>query len=157
MMHTISGLLPKQDAVAAAAAETEETKEDSELVPTANGALAHATTGRPGVDLFYHLARGQSRERTQQLFAAAWKSSPEDALRIVLQARDIRDGKGERDVVFMCLLWMRTHKPRTYLGLLPHVLRFGSYHDLVRRGNTRAHVASLRALISPFHPARKRA
>jgi len=98
---------------------------------TANGAVTHANTKSPCLDLFYHAARGYSREDMISAMELAWKENPERTLQVLCHARDAHgDGKGERLVVYYGLMWLRAHKPRTYLANILTFLRLGYFKDL---------------------------
>lgn len=99
---------------------------------TANMAATFSSSNSPTLDLFFHLVRGFPSEDVQRELAAAWKEDPDTALRILLHARDCHGaGKGEKLVVRHALLWLRQHKPRTYLANLLEFLRHGYLKDLV--------------------------
>lgn len=100
---------------------------------TANGAPSFASTKSPVLDLFYHLARGYPRESVRHDLSQAWMENPENALRVLAHARDChgRDGKGERLVALYGLVWLREHKPKTYLLNLMSFLRHGYFKDLL--------------------------
>jgi len=124
----------KTEAAAAAAASSSNPfvagMDAAPTAQTANGAASFASTQSPCLDLFYHLARGYSREDTRTALAGAWAADPELALKVLCHARDARKGKGERLVVYHALLWLRAKKPRSYLHNLLTFLRLGYFKDL---------------------------
>lgn len=67
-----------------------------------------------------------------QLLEDSWNISPENTVQILLNARNIRGGKGEKCVVFQGLLWLRANKPGTYLLNLAEFLRVGCFKDLLQ-------------------------
>jgi hypothetical protein len=97
---------------------------------TANGAASLATTKAPCLDLFYHLARGYSKEAIESALPICWNENPETTLQVLLHARDChsvkgKGGKGERLVVYYALIWLRINRPRSYLANLITFLRVG--------------------------------
>ena len=67
---------------------------------TQNGALTYSTSGNACVDLFSKVGtlRKKPTNEILAMFVAAFKDSPEVALRILAYARDIRGGLGEKKV-----------------------------------------------------------
>ena len=63
--------------------------------------------------------------------ALAWHDEPELAVTIVQLTRDCRRGKGEKLVARHALLWLRRHKPRTYLANLLAFVQLGCFKDLL--------------------------
>jgi Mg-chelatase subunit ChlD len=106
-----------------------ESKAESDAL-TANGANTYSTSKSAIVDLFFALARGCTKDRVRDLMDAAWFESPLETCLLLLQARDCRDGKGERLVVYFAMLWLREKKPLVYQQLLPLCVQVGSFADL---------------------------
>ena len=53
-----------------------------------------------------------------------------DLFVMAFQTRDIRGGKGERDLFYSMFLWLAGRYPVEIIGLLPFVAHYGSYLDL---------------------------
>jgi hypothetical protein len=99
---------------------------------TANGAASLATTKAPVLDLFYHMARGYTRADTHAAMKLAWSESAERTLQVLCHARDCHgEGKGERLISYHALLWLRMHKPRTYIANLLTFLGHGYFKDIL--------------------------
>lgn len=81
---------------------------------------------------FYGMVRGVDRDTLHTLLSESWSSNPELTLQILMQARDARDGKGEKSIVHEALMWLRQNKPMTYLGNLVEFLRLGYFKDLLQ-------------------------
>lgn len=81
------------------------------LTKNEKGALSHATTGDPRVDLFYKTVRGLDKERLEMYLEASWRKDPLDTLKIIFFTRDTRGkGKGEKKLFYDAYEWlMRTH------------------------------------------------
>jgi hypothetical protein len=99
---------------------------------TENGAPAHTTTDNACVDLFAAGVRGSPEEKVWSLFAAAWLQDKTLALSILLNCRDCRDGKGEKQVSYFMALWVRKNHPKTYLLILEELVNHGCYKDLCK-------------------------
>lgn len=99
---------------------------------TEKKAPAFSTTKSACLDLFFGtLVRDADRLRVDAGVETAWKESPETLVKILLHCRDARSGKGEKTVSHYGLLWLREHKPLTYLSNLQHLLSYGCYKDLL--------------------------
>ena len=99
---------------------------------TANRDPAYKSSGDLRIDLFYNgTVRGCSRTALNDLIANSWNINPEDTIKILMNGRDIRGGKGERAVSYTGLLWLRTNKPMTYLLNLATFINLGCYKDLL--------------------------
>lgn len=99
---------------------------------TENGGKAYESSGSSGIDLFFQLVRGISPEEVVRYVESAWKESPEDTVKTLLHARDCRSGKGEKKAVYDALLWLRRHKPRTYVRNLEQFVDLGYGKDLLQ-------------------------
>eukprot|EP00873_Tetraselmis_striata_P023360 jgi/Tetstr1/443624/TSEL_031623.t1 len=119
-----------------------------------NGAPARTAegVGNARVALFFGLVRGLSSRQLDELFAEAWaeamvsaSESPEqriimrsqavaDLVVMIVQTRDVRGGKGERDLFRSLLTCMHTRLPRTAEALLPIITTqsYGSFKDIVQ-------------------------
>jgi len=99
---------------------------------TENGAPAHATTRSYCLDLFTSgLLRNSRPKDTKGQLEKAWGENPSVAVKILLHARDIRGGKGEKACVFESLCWLRKNKPATYKANLERFLEVGCFRDLL--------------------------
>ena len=99
------------------------------------GSDVYSSTGDPRVDLSVMLIRGASQEDIRagldKVFQIGTKEAFEDAFVLAFQTRNIRGGKGERDVSYeMFQYFLETDKELTkeLLDLLP---KYGYWRDLV--------------------------
>eukprot|EP00936_MAST-01D_sp_MAST-1D-sp1_P000530 g530.t1 len=103
---------------------------------TTNGADAYtaAGVGEPLVALWFKLVRGLDREALRELIANALAAGGaqirEDLMIMAFQVRDVRHGKGERDLFVHMLLECFTSFPAGVLALLPQVGEYGCWRDL---------------------------
>jgi hypothetical protein len=78
----------------------------SETVKTANGAESLGSSGDALVNLFYKAVRGVDESTLFSLADAAAKESMLYTLKIIAYVRDIRGGKGERDIARTLYQWL---------------------------------------------------
>ena len=103
---------------------------------TENGADAYtaAGVGDSLVALWFKLVRGLDRGSLRELMADAAAAGGdqirEDLMVMAFQLRDVRNGKGERDLFVHMLLECFTSFPAGVLALLPKVGEYGCWRDL---------------------------
>lgn len=110
-------------------------KMDDLVEPLANLSIPAGTSAEAAAALklfFLGMVRGVTGSTVTQLVEESWKCNPELTLQILMQARDCRDGKGEKAVVLESLLWLRKNKPRTYIQNLIEFVRLGYFKDLLK-------------------------
>lgn len=89
---------------------------------TDNSAVAHLSTLSPLVDLFHSLSSPITTSSSYDEFEAAWQADPLGTVRIIVHARSIPQGKGDRVASYHGLLWLWEKSPRTLLGLLEELV-----------------------------------
>ena len=98
-----------------------------QLVPP--GESVNVTIPAHGRSCLHHLWWGQTRlelELTQSCVCnrlQAWAEDPLEALRLVAQLRDIRNGKGVTAAGQECLTWLQERHPLTLAANLEEVVR----------------------------------
>lgn len=109
---------------------------------TENGCPALCSTGDARVDAFSKLVRGLSRGGLEDLLtkivsrASVVTPSSEDKQACVdlftlwANTRDVRGGKGERELSHWMLIWLANVFPETTMGMLPLVPEYGSWRDV---------------------------
>lgn len=107
-------------------------KSNANYTLTANGGLAHKSTGSELYDLFS--LGGAYRERSDEdcilLFRKAFDQDPVYALKCLFYLRDVRGGQGERRFFRVCMRDLATYAPEAAARNLPHIPTFGRYDDL---------------------------
>lgn len=100
---------------------------------TTNGMPALTNTGEALTDFFFKVgaSRNLSETEIQAMFMRAFGADKEIATRILLWARDIRGGAGERRVFRELMLWLEKNYPAETIKLLPYVSEFGRWDDLL--------------------------
>jgi Domain of unknown function (DUF2828) len=98
------------------------------------GSDVHSTTGSPLLDLSVMLNRGLTKEVIQgyvdRIVATASSADLEDLFVLAFQTRDIRGGKGERDLFTHLFTALRDAKPVVAHATLDLVPEYGCWRDL---------------------------
>lgn len=100
---------------------------------TANGALAHKTTGSKVYDMFAFggAYRNKSVEDCVLLFKNAFEENAELALKCLFYLRDVREGQGERRFFRECFKWLCHNHPEVARRNLIYIPEFGRWDDLL--------------------------
>lgn len=100
---------------------------------TENGALTYKSSGTACVDLFFQIGalRGADENRLYTAFSKAFGENPYIATRIMLWARDIRGGAGERKIFRDLLNWMEINAPDVLALVIPKIPELGRFDDLL--------------------------
>jgi hypothetical protein len=85
---------------------------------TENNQLAYTTTQDKCLDFYLLVTRDAPDETIFKYFGDAYQENKLNALRILCDFRDIRNGKGERRITIMCLLYLKICDRRVYTRLL---------------------------------------
>ncbi len=96
---------------------------------TANGMKARATSASPVLDLFGIIGSARGTDITKQ-FVAAFVENQDLTLRMLLWARDIRGGAGERATFRNLLSALEATDPTLAAKLMPKVPELGRWDDL---------------------------
>ena len=97
---------------------------------TANGMKTFDSSKNALVDLFFMIGASRGKDLSKQ-FVTALKQDETLALRLLMWARDVRGGAGERDVVRTILLSLEKNYPEALDRVLPHLSEFGRWDDLL--------------------------
>lgn len=99
---------------------------------TENGALSYESTCSSLMDLFIKSVRGCDKRYIMNVMIKAWNENPELLLKMVCLTRDPRNGKGERDVTYHMIEFLKIHFPKTYkLNAKQIALEYGRLEDLL--------------------------
>lgn len=95
---------------------------------------AVGTTGDPLIDLSKMLVRGLNKEilasKMDEIMAVGTKESFEDVFVLSFATRNIRGGKGERDLAKDMWLYLAFHHTDTFIKVLSLVPKYGCWDDL---------------------------
>lgn len=108
-------------------------KENQERIFTENGGLTYSTSASSAVDLFFKIGamRGQDKTRLYQSFAKAFGENSYVATRILLWARDVRGGAGERQIFRDLLVWLEEFQPQVLSLIFSKIPELGRWDDLL--------------------------
>jgi hypothetical protein len=114
-----------------------EQKKLNNLVKTENGDVALKSSGDNILNLFYELVRGLSKDNFEKSVNEIMKednpsknSEIIDLFVMMFQTRDIRGGKGERELFLLFFRTLYNSFPDTCLSLLKLVPDYGCFRDL---------------------------
>ena len=97
---------------------------------TENGMKTFESSKSDLVDLFFTIGASRGKDLSTQ-FARALAQDETLALRLLMWARDVRGGAGERDVVRKILLNLEKTNPAALARVLPHLAEFGRWDDML--------------------------
>jgi hypothetical protein len=97
---------------------------------TDNGMKTFDSSKNALVDLFFTIGASRGKDLSAQ-FVTALKQDETLALRLLMWARDVRGGAGEREVVRNILRGLEKNYPEVLERVLPHVAEFGRWDDLL--------------------------
>ena len=97
---------------------------------TANGMKTFDSSKSALVDLFFSIGASRGKDLSKE-FVKAMKQDETLALRLLMWARDVRGGAGEREVVRKILLSLEKNYPEVLIRLLPHLAEFGRWDDML--------------------------
>ena len=102
----------------------------SQTTTTTNGMVAFIQSNNACVDLFYKIGASRGKNIIPD-FIKAYVENPDLALRIVLWARDARQGAGERELFHQVLNYLEINQPKDALRLMKKIPELGRYDDLL--------------------------
>lgn len=98
---------------------------------TENDAVTNRSTMNDVLDLFYHMAAKRGQDITK-LFSKAYAQNKRDALLVAFNTRDIRGGKGERDLFRQVLDYLYVHDKGVFEKIIQFVPEYGRWDDLLK-------------------------
>ncbi len=96
-----------------------------------NGETAFKTSGDKNIDLFVSINRNAEVETIVSKFLDAWNENPEYATKVLLNFRDIKGGKGEKNISKIMLFIIKIACPEIYKKLLPLFIEVGCWKDVL--------------------------
>lgn len=108
-------------------------KKENNKVLTENGAKTYASSLDACVDLFFKIGamRGQQANRIVNAFTLAWNEDEDIAIRILLWARDVRGGAGEREIFRIVFKHLEQTNIRLFARVADKVSEVGRWDDLL--------------------------
>lgn len=109
----------------------------NKLTLTDNKAISYKTTNSNLVDLFIKSVRNTSKKNINYMMKKAWNENPELTIKLIFYTRDIRNGKGEREISFYMLEFLREYMYDTYkINIKNLSLKYGRLKDLIDLAKT---------------------
>lgn len=97
---------------------------------TVNGMKTFDSSKSALVDLFFSIGSSRGKDLSTD-FVKAMMQDETLALRLLMWARDVRGGAGEREVVRKILLSLEKNYPEVLVRVLPHLAEFGRWDDML--------------------------
>lgn len=111
---------------------------------TTNGMLAHSSTNSALVDLFSSIGASRSNVGAAlNYMQKAYEVDPLLTAKILLWARDVREGAGERMIPREMMKFLENRDPELVLRLLPKLPELGRFDDLLIFGNPKVKKAAM--------------
>ena len=109
-----------------------ELKKEAAKTRTANGDVAYSTTYNANLDFFGSCGAMRGKEaQVVGMFTKAYYEDTVLALENLLRLRDVRGGLGERETFRACLKWLSVTNPLLTIKLLPAVVEYGRWDDIL--------------------------
>jgi len=107
---------------------------------TENGMVTNSSSLNSNLDLFFRIGalRAADHNDIVRQFSLAFAESPQDALRILFWARDVRGGAGERRVFRICISYLAELKSESLIKNLRLIPEYGRWDDLLAFEGTAA-------------------
>ena len=108
-------------------------KKEANKTYTENGALTNLSTNSECLDLFATVGalRSSSDEEVIARFMRAFAENPDNAMKILFFARDIRGGLGERKVFRTILKWLAENEADSVKKNIGYISEYGRFDDLL--------------------------
>lgn len=101
------------------------------LTTTENGEIAFNSTGDKNLDLFGTVNRDVHISQLVSKFINAWNENPEYTVKVLLNFRDIREGKGEKLIGKVMMFIIKIARPEIYKEMVPLFVEVGCWKDLL--------------------------
>lgn len=103
------------------------------LTLTENGDVAFNTSGDYNLDFFTRIVRGAKVEDVVTTFVKAWDEDPTLAMKILMNLRDARNGKQEKQIPIIVMVYLKyALSTNTYELILREMLKYGYWKDLLK-------------------------
>jgi hypothetical protein len=105
----------------------------SNITLTENGDAALSTSGNHNLDFFTRITRSATFNDYIDAFTKAWKENKETAFQVLMNMRDVRNGKGEKLIPIVLMVYLKFNiEPHTYEAILRKMLEYGCWKDVLR-------------------------
>lgn len=102
------------------------------LTLSENKSIEHASTTVVALDFFTNIVRGSSINILLTDFCKMWNEDPYTAIKVIMNFRDIRNGKGEKFIPRIILFFLKITKPDVYNNIVRQIcVDYGSWKDIL--------------------------
>lgn len=105
--------------------------ESDDKIFTENGAVAHKSTGNTALDFFTRIVRGAPEEDYIPLFIKAFNEDNKLAIQLLMNLRDVRNGKGEKKISQKIMFLLKVTNKSVYNLILKDMVDLGYWKDLL--------------------------
>src|SRR5271154_773299 len=106
---------------------------DTTVAFTENLDKALNTSGSKCLDFFVRIVRNADLNDYIKSFCEAWSEDKETAVKILMNLRDVRKGKGEKLIPIVLLVYLKHSLPATiYEELVRKMIEYGYWKDVLR-------------------------
>lgn len=104
---------------------------------TENDAISYGTTNDPRLDLFFKSVNKSCEfpyesKYINDLIEKSWEVSPLDTMKIIMNWRDCRGGKGDNNSSISALLYIESKYPKWFQTNFETIPEYGSWLDLIK-------------------------
>ena len=100
---------------------------------TENDDVALSTTGNECLNFFARITRGAPISDYLQLFDSSWTEDPKTIIKILMNLRDVRSGKGEKLIPVVMLVHIKLIYPQEiYNSIIKKMIEYGYWKDLLK-------------------------
>lgn len=100
---------------------------------TENGDKAFSTSGNVCLDFFTRITRNAAISDYIDAFTKGWKEDKNTMFQILMNLRDVRDGKGEKLIPAVIMVYLKFTIPaNVYETILRQMILYGCWKDLLR-------------------------
>lgn len=100
---------------------------------TENGDKSLLTSNSDCLDFFVRITRSAPFNDYIDSFTKAWRENKETAIKILMNMRDVRGGKGEKLIPAVIMVYLKfTIEPNVYEAILQKMIEYGYWKDLLR-------------------------
>eukprot|EP01038_Epipyxis_sp_PR26KG_P016977 gene16977-23320_t len=104
---------------------------------TENGAMTFQSSGSARLDLFFKVMENSNENMVETYLERSWAENSLDTLQIIANLRDIRKGKGNKEISYIALSWLLENHPLTTIENLSNLLKIGYWKDILELLQTR--------------------
>lgn len=103
------------------------------LTVTENNDKAFTTTGSACLDFFVRITRSAEIKDYIETFLKAWIDDKETAVKLLMNLRDVRKGKGEKLIPIVIMVFLKnTIEKSVYNDILTEMIGYGYWKDLLK-------------------------